>query len=141
MRSVVIISSNIVNCESATFYVKSRLSVIELNQILQSVSPRFEITTRPYDSNIDGLPFVDLDEAIYLVKTAVLTYVDPYNYAEVETWHIVEDGVFTYEKFRNCKYKVVDGKLYRMKKEFQRCPLKHTLRNISDGSWRTCGKL
>lgn len=138
MKSVIVLSyDKLVNCPQCSISVQHCVKDFKLlKQMCQLVSPRFTVDVRPWYPDMDK-ECVGFNEALVKIQEAVLVYVDKYNYGEITTWHVVEDGEFTYEKFKNGIYKVSKGVLYRAKKEFQRVPLKYTIRNVADGSYKT----
>ena len=141
MKSVIILDANIVKCPQFSICVEHDFTDYQkLIDFLQLASPRFTVSARRWQKGLDG-ECVDLYAALYAVKHAVLTYVDKYNYEEIDTWHQVEDGVFDYMKFKQGKCKVSNGKLYQLKKEFQKCPLRYTIKNIEGSDWKTIERI
>ena len=138
MKVVVILSAG-VTPKQASFNVDSELSTRELKAVLQSISPRFTVTTRQWIREIDGFEFSSLEETVRKVKEATITVVDKYHYKKVEDWHIVEDGVFDYMRFKRGggKYRVIGGLLYQASSRYVRCTLKCIYKNISTSDWVT----
>lgn len=72
-----------------------------------------------------------MEEAIDIVENTRFTYTSTFS-KSIESYDRIEDGVLTYDKFKEKKIVIKDGIAYYVNVKFERCEREYTVPNTKN---------
>lgn len=132
MKHIAFIDSGIKCVAYKSINIKTDIDAKTVEKILNAVSERFEISVRQHNKNIDSTDkFYSLEEAIDIVKNTRFTYTSTFS-KSVENYDKIEDGVLTYDKFKNKNIVIKDFVAYYVTTKFEQCKREYIIPNTKN---------
>lgn len=132
MKHIAFIDSGFQCVPYKSVHIKTNIDAKTVEKILNAVSERFKIIVRQRNKNVDtNDKFYSLEEAIDIVENTRFTYTSTFS-KSIESYDRIEDGVLTYDKFKEKKIVIKDGIAYYVNVKFERCEREYTVPNTKN---------